>query len=848
MSPAEAIARRPGWVLAVALGVTALAMLGAGRLRLETDLVALLPEGSPAADDYRLFLEHFGGFEKVFLLILAPPATTGEPADEKQADLIAAAELLESILARSPEVASVRSGVRASDEEFFLRYVVPRAPLFLGEGWRDAVSERLEPEAIRARVARMRAALTTPLGGFEAPIMSGDPLGFVEELPGLRTAGSSLPLDPLSSTFLSPSGDAALVILTPARAEIDPEGGRALAAELEAACAQVGQAVKTPLRFAAVGGPLYAAQDEALMREDMRRTVTGSAIACTALLVAAFEGLLIPFAALAAVAVGLLWTAGWVGGSTGEIAAVGLGFAAVLIGLGIDYAIHGGARFREFLLAGTDPAPALRATFRHTGPGILTSAVTTAVAFATLSVAHFRPLRELGQLVAVGILAILLASASVGAAILVLGRRRSARRAGLLWRFVGRIVERLVGFAGRRPGRVLAATVLALIPAIWGLSRLSLNAELAAIRPADHPAMEAERLLVEHFALGRDTATVVVPGEDLSQVLERAAEISRRVRRATGAGAQITSPADWLAGEPTAERLRELAALPLGRAAGDLERELRAANLNPRAFARGLDALRALDRGEDPGPPPPAAWPDGLVELVRPDPEGSPGQRAWAAVHLRLPQELWPAGPPAELVEEIKAAVPGSGVASVVAIGNELRSLAHRDLATLGLVALALVAAVVLVSFRGQVLPSVLAALPVVLGSLWALGVWGAVGRSLDLLSLSVVPIMLGIGIDDGLHALHGARGAAVRRGPAQQSPIGAAVRGAGRAMVLTTLTTCAGFGSLAFSRVPGLRNGGLLVSIGVVACLLATLLVLPALESLFRRARPETPRGPGGA
>ncbi|MCP4654853.1 MAG: MMPL family transporter [bacterium] len=843
MSPAEAIARRPGVVLALALVVTALAVLPAGRLRLETDLVALLPDGSPAADDYRLFIEHFGGFEKVFILILAPQAADDDAGagsgEQKEAGLIAAAELLESILAASPEVAGVRSGIEARDEEFFLRYVVPRAPLLMGEPWRDAVRERLEPEAIRARVARMRAALSTPLGGLEAPIMTGDPLGFTEELPGLRAARSSLPLDPLSSTFLSPTGDAALVIVTPARSEIDPEGGRALAAELEAAYARVEQAVATPLRFAAVGGPLYAAQDEALMREDMQRTVTGSAIGCTALLVAAFEGLLVPLAALSSVAVALLWTAGWMSLSMGRIAAVGLGFAAVLIGLGIDYGIHGGARFRQFLLTGSDPGSALGATFRHTGPGILTSAVTTAVAFATLSLAHFRPLRELGQLVAVGILAILLSSATVGAAIIVLGRRPPQRRPGLFWRSAGRVVEALVGFASARPGLTLAATVLVLAPALWGLGRLSLNSELAAIRPVDHPAMEAERLLVEHFALGLDTATVVVPGEDLSQVLERASEISRLVRSAAGPGAEITSPADWLTGKPTEERLRELEALPLGRAAVDLERELEAANLNPRAFARGLDALRALDRGEDPGAPPPAAWPDALAELIRLVPDGTHPEGAWAAVHLRLPEDLWPAGPPAELVDEIKAVAPGSAVASVVSLGNELRSLAHRDLATFGLVALGLVAGVVLVSFRGHVLQSLLAALPVVLGSLWVLGVWGAVGRSLDLLSLSVVPILLGIGIDDGLHALHGARSEATAGGP---MPIADAVRGAGRAMVLTTLTTCAGFGSLSFSRVPGLRNGGLLVSIGVLACLLATLLVLPALESLFKRARPETP------
>jgi KDO2-lipid IV(A) lauroyltransferase len=54
--------------------------------------------------------------------------------------------------------------------------------------------------------------------------------------------------------------------------------------------------------------------------------------------------------------------------------------------------------------------------------------------------------------------------------------------------------------------------------------------------------------------------------------------------------------------------------------------------------------------------------------------------------------------------------------------------------------------------------------------------------------------------------------------------------------MLLITLTTGAGFGSLGASRVPGLQNAGGLVAVGVVACLAATLVVLPALEALFRR------------
>jgi predicted RND superfamily exporter protein len=127
---------------------------------------------------------------------------------------------------------------------------------------------------------------------------------------------------------------------------------------------------------------------------------------------------------------------------------------------------------------------------------------------------------------------------------------------------------------------------------------------------------------------------------------------------------------------------------------------------------------------------------------------------------------------------------------------------------------------------------SFIALTPVVVGSVCLLGVWGFLGHPIDLITLVVLPILLGIGIDDGLHAVHGTRGAS-------PLPLADAVSISGRAMTLTTLTTCVGFGSLTLSHVPGLRNGGVLVAAGVVACLIATLVVLPAWDraaSMIRR------------
>jgi hypothetical protein len=822
------IARRPALVLGLAVLVSAAALYPASRLKIRADVLSLLPEGSPAADDYRVFLERFGGLEQVFVLLQAADAGAAATAGEAAAALADAAGLLEEVLAESPEVAHVRAGLEPRDEEFFLRWVAPRAPLLIGGDWLRTVAHRIEPAAIARRVARLRAALSTPAGAAEALLARADPLGFAESLSPASTA-ASIPLDPLTSTFRSAGGDTALVMLTPARAEIDPQGGRALAAALDAAYAEVrrrlaADGIDTEVEFHALGGPLYAAQDETLLRRDLERTLTASLLTTTLLMLAAFGGWRMPLTVVAPLLAGLLWTAAATGLLRGEVSAVSIGFAAVLVGLGIDYGIHGGIRFRQQYLAEPDAAGAFAATVRGVGPPILISALTTAAGFAVLGFAHLPPLRELGLLVALGILAILAAMVTAGGAAWVLVAPR-LRPPGPLWGLLGDAGELPAKLAARRPKLVLGAAAAATAAAAWSVGGLAVDADVRNLRPVDHPALVAEELLSGRFAVGLDTATVVVRGDELPAALEAAAAAAAELRRELP-GAAVSSPADLLRlGEPLSGRLRALAGLPLGGAADDLERELVAANLDPRAFGRGLDALRALGRGEDPGAPPAEVWPEWLSRSLATDAGG-----AWAAVSVRLPPDTWPDGPPPALVERIRAAAPGAAFASAVAIGAELRALAVADLEVLSLLAILAIGAVVLASFRGRWRASLLAGLPVALGSLWTLGLWAALGRPLDLFSLAVLPILLGIGVDDGLHVVHGAAAdpAAGLRG---------SVAASCRALTLTTLTTCAGFGSLVFSRIPGLQNGGALIAVGVLACLLTTLTVLPAIEAVRGRS-----------
>ena len=88
------------------------------------------------------------------------------------------------------------------------------------------------------------------------------------------------------------------------------------------------------------------------------------------------------------------------------------------------------------------------------------------------------------------------------------------------------------------------------------------------------------------------------------------------------------------------------------------------------------------------------------------------------------------------------------------------------------------------------------------------------------------MPLLLGIGVDNGVHMVHRARAA----------PDAPLLRtSTARAVVLSALTTVCGFGNLAYSDHPGTASMGQVLTIGLALTLFATLLLVPAL--LRRRA-----------
>ena len=125
-------------------------------------------------------------------------------------------------------------------------------------------------------------------------------------------------------------------------------------------------------------------------------------------------------------------------------------------------------------------------------------------------------------------------------------------------------------------------------------------------------------------------------------------------------------------------------------------------------------------------------------------------------------------------------------------------------------------------TFRG----TLLILLPVVVGGIWTVGLMELIGVKLNLANLVILPLILGIGVVNGIHITHRYR---------EQSDKTVCVlsQSTGQAVVLSSLTTMIGFGSLMVADHQGVFSLGLLLTLGIGACLIASITILPALFHL---------------
>jgi predicted RND superfamily exporter protein len=176
-----------------------------------------------------------------------------------------------------------------------------------------------------------------------------------------------------------------------------------------------------------------------------------------------------------------------------------------------------------------------------------------------------------------------------------------------------------------------------------------------------------------------------------------------------------------------------------------------------------------------------------------------------------------------EFVTRVQAVAPNAVGAPIV----HLESSRVVVLAFVQALGVALICIVVILYFALRRLVDVVIVLsPLVLAILISVAVMVGLDLPFNFANVIALPLLLGVGVDSGIHMLTRARWA--------DDGGSLMLSSTARGVVISALTTTVSFGNLAFSQHPGTASMGLLLTVGMIATLLATLLVLPAMVRLM--------------
>jgi len=724
-----------------------------------------------------------------------------------------------------------------------------------------SANEKTTDESPAASLERYSESL---LASLEAANRGSEskPAEYVSPWPGMPESLSTL-RDLSSEHLLAKDGRLGFVLLRLAKATGGFAGASAATDELRRLINLV--AVRHPDVTIGLTGLPVMEDDE--MRTSQQSMIWASGLSLAAVIViiiAGFGGVRHALMANGVLVIGMAWAFAWATASVGHLNILSVTFTVTMIGVGIDYGTYYIGRYLELRRNGTPCEAALLETSASVGPGILTGAITTAVAFFCAALTSFVGVAELGMIAGGGILLCAAAELLVlPAVVVIVDRGRFGRHIPTpvpvhTWLAPITRHPRFVALAGMAATLGIASGVHdlhydhnLLNMQADGLESVAVEKKLLAecdqsvwyalsIADSREQLLERKQQLLSLASVERvdEIASLLPVDEELKRpLIERI-----RGRLATLPERSPEIPLDRLdaLGETLAWAQGEAAKRPGGlRSAWHLERvrdTLRRMGPNEcyqalsgfqqQAAGDLLSRLHALMGVADPQSPTLQDLPPSLVERFV-------GQSGKHLLKIYGRGDIWDFESLTRFVKDLRSVDPR-------ATGNPLQAYEaslemKRSYEQAALYSLIVIFAVLWLDFR-NLSHALLAALPLALGMALTFGLMGLVGIDLNPANLIGIPLILGIAVDYGVHIMHDAL---ERTGPYRISASTA------NAVLVDALTTILGFGALMVASHRGLESLGRVLTLGVATCTLISLIVLPAILTILRPTPLVAPESP---
>jgi predicted exporter len=765
------LAGRRVLLAAVTLALVGLAALVSLRASIREDLGALLPDDrSEAGRNFALF-SSTPLARRVLVSLSAAPGVSEEA-------LAAAADLVEARL--GPPLFSPPPPAGGPTE---LAALLPRALPAMAAPEDLARLGALTPGSVRERLAAAYALLLSPEGLGAKAFLRADPLGIAGPILARTSPIGMTPGARGSDRRLRGPGGRSLLLMFDSPVPMTDFGrARAMQEQLLATAA----ALPAGVAMKSVSGHQYTLANSQTIRTDLATILTLSSLAIFAIYVWFLRTRLALFVFLVPMAVLVLATAG-VSLMPGGVFAITLGFGGVLLGMADEYAMHIFFAVRQ---TGVDQARAVGAAARP----VVMGGLATAAAFGVMAFSSLPGQRQLAIFCLIGI------GASLVLSLVVLPHLVTPRGAALP----------ALPRAPALPARVVLPLWLALVVlGAAGATQVRFDGSMNSLNHVTPQLQAAEEEIRQRWGDLRSRAIVFAHGATFDEALEKNEAVYRRLA-ATLAPSELLSLAPVFPGAATREaRRRGWVAFWGGtdgrRVLESLGAEGKRLGFSAAAFAPFVEATARPGAAPDPDALRAAGF-GGIVDaLLLPDAAGGGVTvLTLAPDDGRAAAALAGAGAP-----------PGVAFVSPRSFGVSISEALHREFLRYLVVASLVILGVVGLTFRGA-RERLLALVPVFTGMVFMFGVMGAFGLKINLFNIIATVLIIGLCVDYGIFMVSHAGGEA---DPATS-----------RAVLVSGLTTIAGFGVLALAKHPAMQSLGLTVLLGFGAAVPAALFVIPAL------------------
>ena len=738
---------------------------GLSRLSFATDVLEILPQDIAEVQALSMFRQNFDDDNNIILVLKHE-----EEVFEEDAEVFA-----EFLREKLPEA---RVDYRSRFEDDPTTFAESLARMWADadeELVADLASRLTNPEALEDLLEESKRTIALSLDQGEATMTAYDPIGFLNH-PAMNQ------LKETNSSYQSEDGKMWLIIIAKENLGFGYQNHSKWVSSIrEAADQWDGEGFS----YSLTGRPVLSAEVGKGMESDMVGTIVITSV-IVGLLFLLVQRSPVQLAVLGGILVLVfmitLGLAGWIFGTLNTMS---VGFAAILLGLVIDYGV--------VIAREASPEQTAAETRREMAPSILWAALTTAVVFGLLMLSVFAGIQQLGGLILIG----LVAGAFVCLWIMPWAMEKfPAKRSTSLLR---------APFPSARFGKlVLLGCVLTSVAVFVFRGTPYISFEISMVEPEISESVQTYELIQENYpAWSKANLTLITHGENLEEVRKSLNLAQEEIVKLKSEGVVISSAwptellPDPVARAANAERWREVS-----EKSGEIVEALAKAGFSPKGYELDQMVLQKL-----------SSTPDELDPFSR----MFYHEDGFFAGRVQL-QDL----PNEENITKI-AALQDHGVTASGWPLLKVILLPHvkQDFYCLFLPATVVLLAALIIVFRSWKDAVMTAAVLVtVLLLVNALSV--LTDRPWNFLSSLAIPLIVGTGIDNSIHLIF-----ALRRSGGDLAKVW---NGVGKAIFFCGLSTVVGFGSLGFASNQTLQSMGILCGAGVFLTMVFSVLVVPGL------------------